>query len=150
MIMKQVKKLAFAAIAMLLSSMSLLAAIPHQTGDVIAASTSMTSVLENKVSMSTTHMPKHKFFIAADTNNPTTLHMTVTVQAYASGSSTPVENTVSLTVYSPNSGFVNTPVEISYPSMSVPMRVDISITTRSSLGSGYRCDFECYYNTAVD
>jgi hypothetical protein len=129
---------------------SLFAEIPHQTGDVIAASTSMTSALENKVSMSTTHMPKHKFFIAASTTNPTTLYMTVTINAYASGSSSPEEKTVSLTVYSPNSGFINTPVEISYPSMSVPMHVDISITTRSSLGSGYRCDFECYYNTAVD
>ncbi len=147
--MKANSKMALALLAMLLCAFSMAAEITHQSGDIIVASTTLNSSLANSTHMGATGVNSNNVFLAFESTHPTEINLVITYTVTgANGQSKP--GTIHKTIYNNNSGFVNYPVQIKAPTeVTTPTSWSFSITTTTDLGSGTRCDIECYYNTAV-
>jgi hypothetical protein len=139
----------FAAIAMFICTFSMEAEIKHQTGDVILASSSMASEYESTIIMSTQPAPTTTVFLIAETTMPTTVYTQVTATPYAQNGTKGQAITTSYAIYSSSSGFTNSPLQLHTNDLSTPIYWEITIATSSYIGGGFRCNFECYYNTAV-
>jgi hypothetical protein len=147
--MKANSKMALALLAMLLCTLSMAAEITHQSGDIIVASTTLNSSLANSTHMGATGVNSNNVFLAFESTHPTEINLVITYTVTGTGG-TPHSDTIHKTVHNNNSGFVNYPVQIKAPTVATtPTSWSFSITTTTDLGSGTRCDIECYYNTAI-
>jgi hypothetical protein len=147
--MKTIHKMAGALIALLLCAFSMAAEITHQSGDIIVANAAITSSLANSTNMGATAVPSKIVFLAFESTNPTAINLVISYTVTKTNG-TSYTRQISKTVYNNNSGFTNYPVQIeAQDGYTAPLSWNFSITTNSNIGNGYRCDIECYYNTAV-
>ena len=145
--MKHLVKLTLALFTMLYGYGNA-SAFTHQNGEIVVGSSSITSTLVNTVSFTTSAARSLTIYIVGETTNPTTIYASITATAYstAGGSKGPFSH--SFTIYTTNSGFTNDPISFTCNGLTTPVYWEITIKLHSSVGSGYRCDFEAFYQSS--